>query len=82
MTDVWDYEAELLAIAHGKSIDECREAVIFKWLVEGDLRPLRAALLRGWVMGRAMQQYLGCMLLDNNEEYDLIDDPTGRQTSH
>jgi hypothetical protein len=49
----------------------------------GDLRPLRAALLlRGWVMGRVVQQSLGSMLLDDNEEYCYIDDPTGRQTSH
>ena len=82
MTDVWDAEAELLANAHGKSIDECREAVILNWLMAGDLRPLRAALLRGWVMGREVQQYLGSMLLDDNEEYCFIDDPTGGRTSH
>ena len=37
MTDIWDTEAELLAEAHGKSIDECREAVILKWLMAGDV---------------------------------------------
>jgi hypothetical protein len=82
MNDVWDYEAELLASAHGKSIDECRVAVILKWLMEGDARPLRAALLRGWMMPREVQQYLGAMLLDDNVEYCCIDDPTGLQTSH
>jgi hypothetical protein len=82
MTDVWDTEAELLASAIGKSLDECRERVILRWMEQGNLRPLRAALLRGWVMGRAVQQYLGSMLLDDNEEYCYIDDPTGRQTSH
>ena len=82
MTDVWDTEAELLARAHGMSIDECREAVILKWLMEGDLRPLRAALLRGWMMSRVVQQHLGAMILNNNEEYCLIDDSTGRRTSH
>jgi hypothetical protein len=51
-------------------------------MMEGDLRPLRAALLRGWVMGRAVQQYLGAMLLDNDEEYCDLDDSTGRRTSH
>ena len=56
--------------------------VILSWLMAGDLRPLRAALLRGWVMGREVQQRLGSMLLDDNEEYCCIDDPTGRQTSH
>jgi hypothetical protein len=82
MTDVWDTEAELLADVHGKSIDECREDVILKWLMAGDLRPLRAALLRGWVMGRVVQQHLGAMLLDDNEEYCCIDNPTGCQMSH
>ena len=82
MTDVWDTEAEWLANAQGKSIDECREDVILRWMIEGDLRPLRAALLRGWVMGRVVQQHLGAMLLDNDEEYCLNDDPTARRTSH
>ena len=68
--------------ANGLSLDECREAVILKWMLAGDLRPLRAALLRGWVMGRVVQQHLGAMLLDDNEEYCCIDDPTGRRTSH
>jgi hypothetical protein len=82
MTDAWDTEAELLTSAIGKSLDECRERVIFRWMEQGDLRPLRAALLRGWVMGRVVQQHLGAMLLDDNEEYCCIDNPTGRQTSH
>ena len=82
MTDIWDTEAELLADAHGKSIDECREAVILKWLMAGDLRPLRAALLRGWVMGREVQQHLAAMLLDDNEEYRCVDDPTPLKSSH
>jgi hypothetical protein len=82
MTDVWDTEAELLARAQGKSIDECREDVILRWLVAGNLRALGAALLRGWMMPRVVQQHLGAMLLDDNEEYCCIDDPTGRRTSH
>ena len=82
MTDIWDTEAELLAEAHGKSIDECREAVILKWLMAGNLRPLRAALLRGWVMGREVQQHLAAMLLDDNEEYRCVDDPTPLKSSH
>ena len=82
MKDVWDTEVEWLARANDVSIDECQEVVILRWMMEGDLRPLRAALLRGWVMGRVVQQHLGAMLLDNNEEYCCIDNPTGRQTSH
>src|SRR5262245_24849886 len=82
MTDDWDTEAKFLARVHGRSLDECREAVILKWLMEGDLRPLRDALLRGRMMPREVQQHLGAMLLDDNEEYRTIDDPTGRRTSH
>jgi hypothetical protein len=84
MTDVWDTEAELLASANGLPLEECREAVILKWMLEGgDLRPLRAALLRGDMLGQVIQQYLGAMLLDDNEEFYLIDDQTvGQKTSH
>jgi hypothetical protein len=66
MTDVWDTEAELLASANGLTLDECREAVILRWMAQGDLRPLRAALLRGWVMGRVVQQSLGSMLVTHS----------------
>ena len=82
MTDVWDTEAKLLASANGLTLNECREAVILKWMEEGDLRPLRAALLRGDMLGRVIQQYLGAMLLDNNDEFCFIDEQTGRKTSH
>src|SRR5262249_45081501 len=58
------------------------EAVILKWMEEGDLRPLRAALLRGELLGPVIQQYLGAMLLGNDEEFCLIDDSVGRKTSH
>ena len=82
MKDVWDTEVEWLARANDVSIDECREVVILRWMMEGDLRPLRAALLRGDMLGRVIQQYLGVMLLDDNEEFCCIDEPTGRKTSH
>jgi hypothetical protein len=83
MTDVWDTEAELLASANGLPLNECREAVILKWMEAGDLRPLRAALLPGDMLGRVIQQYLGAMLLDDDEEFCFIDEQTaGRKTSH
>src|SRR5262249_2292872 len=82
MTDVWDTEAKFLARMHGLPLDQCREIVIFKWLNEGDLRPLRASLLRGELLGRVIQQYLGAMLLGNDEEFCLIGDSVGRKTSH
>jgi len=69
--------------ANGLSLDECREAVILKWMLAGDLRPLRAALLRGHMLGRVTQQYLGAMLLDNDEQFCFIDEQSvGRKTSH
>ena len=82
MTDVWDTEAKFVASASGLSLDECRELVILKWMEAGDLRPLRAALLRGDMLGQVIQQHLGAMLLDNNEEFCLIDNNVGRKTSH
>ena len=43
----------------------------------------RAAWLRGDMLGRVIQQYLGAMLLDDNEEFCFIDEQTaGRKTSH
>src|SRR5262245_17297704 len=82
MTDVWDIEAKFLARVHGLPLDQCREVVIFKWMNEGDLRPLRAALLRGELLGPVIQQYLGVMLLRDDEEFCFIDDSVGRKTSH
>jgi hypothetical protein len=83
MTNVWDTEAKWLASANGLSLDQCREAVILKWMEGGDLRPLRAALLRGDMLGPVIQQNLGAMLLDDNEEFCFIDQQTvGRKTSH
>jgi hypothetical protein len=82
MTNVWDTEAELLASANGLPLDQCREVVILKWMEGGDLRPLRASLLRGELLGHVIQQYLGAMLLGDNEEFCFIDDKVGRKTSH
>jgi hypothetical protein len=82
VTDVWDTEAKLLARANGLSLDQCREAVILKWMEAGNLQPLRASLLRGELLGPVIQQYLGAMLLGNDEEFCFIENSVGRKTSH
>jgi hypothetical protein len=82
MTNLWDTEAKFIARANGLSLDQCREAVILKWMEAGDLRPLRASLLRGELLGPVIQQYLGAMLLGDDEEFCFIDNSVGRKTSH
>src|SRR5262245_37360752 len=78
----WDVEIELVVKASGQPLDLVREAVIFRWLEEGDLRPLRAALIKGYNLGRVILLHLGAMMLGDDGEYCLLDDPKGRQTPH
>lgn len=76
----WDVETELLVNVSDQPLDRVREAVILRWLQEGDLRPLRAALIKGNNPGRVVLGYLGAMMLGDDAEYCLLDDLEGRQT--
>jgi hypothetical protein len=58
----WGAEITLYAREPGLSWDDCRDFVIMRWLMKGDMRPMAHFLAHGLTPGRGVLQYFAGML--------------------